>query len=242
MTKTFRQGCQKCCPGVHKITLKRIRFSKKKLSFPRIEQYISAVWQIFSGRFVQTLLYLSAGLIWGTLIFWEIKVFNCFSILSEKYQPFVEKVSAGLSKLPSTWQKELFRTKTIWKKKLFCHLCPTLTKKIRPLAGFFGRILQIAYYLSRGLYWRKNSLLKKRVFPNSFSDMGRKYINFFRKRLLVTCQDCFPSLQRITLSKRLVGKIFKPFIFWHWVDNFLFSSFFSIIWRQGCQNCVLRVL
>ena len=127
--------------------------------------------------------------------------------------------------------------KQCFSNNFFYNCFRTCSKKIRNNGENFSRIVNSAFYVSRGTFsWKSLFLNKKYVFRNLFVHLTKK-IRTIGKNLRQVCQNCILRDQKNSLRKNFLPKI-HSIVFGVWEQNF---GILAETLQQRCQNGILHV-
>ena len=148
------------------------------------------------------------------------KIFQTFS---EKFETFGAKFSGMLSKMHSTCPEELFAEKYIFEEnRISVTFFGIWVKKIGlPAKKTFGKVLKIAFYVSRKTLWDfsvQTAVINFfRISSESLSHLEQKVFGFVANMFRDSCRNCILRNQRNFSNKKVF--LIKKLILW------LFSRF-----------------
>ena len=226
LSKIFHEGCQNCIQRVQRNTLRKNSFEKIQLLFSNIEpKNFRPSGQSFSTGW------------------WKLKVYGNIETFFEKSNFFIilghwaRKISAGLSILHSTHPWHLEKS-FLLNKVNFLIFSGDWAKKIRASGTiFFGRVVKTPLYVSKEMLWGKTNL-KGIIFNIIFGHSAKTFRLFVKK--FSAGFSILHSTHPWHLEKSfLLNKVNFLIFFGNWAKNFLAPG--TIFFRQGCQNCIIRV-
>ena len=114
-------------------------------------------------------------------------------------------------------------------------------KTIRPhVENFFGRVVKFAFYVSTESFWIWKTFSEKKHKSHQHRTLSKNVFGLLWHHLGKTVKTAvYVSIGTIQ-GKKVFQKKNRFFIFLgHWAQSIRPSVFFCF--RQGCQNCLLRI-